>query len=202
MGTGVEPLSGGTRSITLKGSKVPTTLWRERERASRGLLLSAARGFPEAARQPGMSAAPTRVPSPACATGRIYRACRGSLAPPGAPDLPRHGHAPARTSRGARFSLSQQAGKACAQRRAQRGRPGRGASAETRASCDLLCEKGRGRAPAGCPGGRPCEFLRKTPLENTETFQKTWLCPSPRPAAFHPVGPLLSSRPGPHLRPC
>lgn len=65
-----------------------------------------------------------------------------------------HRH-PAATSRGARFSLSQQADRPVC--------PGPAAPglAETRALFDLLLKKGRGRLPASCPGGRPSEFLRK-----------------------------------------
>lgn len=65
-GQGVGPLSGGTRSITLKvkGSKVPASPLEGRERAPRGLLHSAARGFPAAARRRGEPGRPSREPLP------------------------------------------------------------------------------------------------------------------------------------------
>lgn len=191
----------------VKGSKVPSFPLEGRRQAPRGLLLSAARGFPAAARRRGSSAALRGshfpgAPSPARTAGpglRSWQAAAVWLSRRSGSPSAQAGSPPARPRACAFPFLSKR------ERPAPRGWRSAGGLAapglpETRAPCDLLCKKGRGRAPASRPGGGQCEFLRKTPLDNTKTFQNVAL--PFLPFCGLPSCPLLATRPGPHLRPC
>lgn len=73
--------------------------------------------------------------------------------------------------------------------------------AETRAPCDSLCEKGGPECQQAAPeAGRANSS--ENPFGKHQNPPKDVVCSSPCPVAFHPVSPLCTARPGPHLRPC
>lgn len=86
-------------------------------------------------------------------------------------------NSPARTTQGARFSLSQQAGEACTPRPAAR------PAAETRAPCEQLSTEGRGERRQAFPEGAG-RIPQKNPSQKHQTIPKTWLSPprTPRPS--------------------
>lgn len=206
-GRGWERLVGHDQSpLKQKVQKFqPTILWRGRETSFPGPALCSRRVPSSRATRWGLST-PRQEPLPG--TPLLPGRLAGFIGQARAARLPRRTCAsPGRTrpspgtTRSARFSLSQQAGKACAPRRAERaGGPGAGPRRKPELPATCSARRG-GESASELPRRQPSEFCEKPPLENTKTFQKTRLCPS-RPAAFHPSVPLVSSRPGPHLRPC
>lgn len=184
----------------VKGSKVPTSPLEGRGRANRGLPLSAARGFPAAAQPPELSAAhrPSHFPGtplPPAPPGHVHRAGRGQSGSFGGPALRRHEPAPARRPGARAFPFLSKRERPGRRGWRSAGGLARGALAETRALCDLLCKKGWGRAPTSCPGGGPGEFLGKVPLSKTPKPSKR--CGSAPPPVLRPsLLSVPSSPPG------
>lgn len=116
----MEPLSGGTRSITLKGSKVPTSPSEVRGQAS-----FCSPRVPRSRATTGDVGGPSQEPLPRDTLDHprnqegLKRLAGGSSAQPKTLPSLSTNMLSARTSPGARFSLSQQAGQACPPRLAE-----------------------------------------------------------------------------------
>jgi len=174
----------------VKGSKVPRNPLEGRERAAWGLLLSAARRFPAAPRHPGISAALRRsycpaTPSPARQSGRVYRAGRRQCGFREEQLWLRTGTISTRVTRRALFPFSASGKGLRSEAGGARAAPAQGLGGNS-SSLRPARQEGAG---VRCPGGRPCEFLRKTPLENAKTFGMTRPCPSPLLRPSSPSSP-------------
>lgn len=194
------PLSGGTRSITLKQrvQKFPPP--------QTGFPGACSSPQPAGSRQPRATATRGARPPLAGAPSREQRLprARPGRGPGGGAGRRQRG-GPRRTDRPPRpqdpgralfpFSASGKGLRAEAGGARAAWRPG--GLAETRAPRG---PEGRGRAPASGPGGGPGEFLRRKPPKPSR--RRGPLRPSARPVASQPVSLLHATRPGPHLRPC
>lgn len=152
----MEPLSGGTRSITLKGSKVPTSPSEVREQAS-----FCGPRVPRSRATTGDVGGPSQEPVPRDTLDHprnqagLKRLAGGSLAQPKTPLSFSTNVLPARTSPGARFSLSQQAGQACPPRLAEPAAWRRGASRKPELPATCPARRGGGeRQQASLEAGR------------------------------------------------
>lgn len=191
----------------VKGSKVLSSPLEGRRQAPRGLLLSAARGFPAAARRRGSSAALRRSHFPGAPARPHSRARFTELA--GSRGLAlaekrlslRTGRLPARETPGVRFSLSQQAGKACTARLAERGRPGGTGPPRNPSSLRPALQEGAEESASKPSWRRAVRIPQKSPSRQHLNLSKDVALPF-LPFCGHPSCPLPATRPGPHLRPC
>lgn len=213
----MQPLLDGTRSITLskafKSSKLP---FGGEKTSSPGPASPCSPRVPSSRARPGKPGRPSQERLPGNTLSRprgrarfIERAGSGGvwLSRRSSSSAARTGSRPANPP-GVRFSLSQQAGKACTARPAQRGQPAWLHPASPKPELPATCSTRRGggvgrRAPASCPGGRPCEFLRKKPSGKHQNLSKDvalpllLFCglPSCLSPPRHPAGPSPATLP-------
>lgn len=167
-----------------KGSKVTTNHPLEgREPASRGLLLCSRRipssratpwdlGRPDRSHCPGTPLLPGR-PAGFIGPARAARLPRRTCASPG-----RTRSQPAPLGARAFPFLSKRERPA---RRGGRSAGGQGAGPRRKPELPATCSARRGgeKRQRATPEAGQANFCEKTPLENTKTFRKTRLCPSP-----------------------